>query len=274
MWEPLSGTGERIVALIAVAPHPSSVQAISARTHAVLSLERLRALLGRQRGTAAFGVLKSAADYMTEQQLGGLPLDRLAAPFFGLELGPTLVARGYSAEQLLNTAVRTVSSLGDADDLMDADEDAPVQRHTVRTVEFLRSVRRAVAGDSVEIRKRFERRITSIDNVEMTVDYAFNRWLLQVTSLPSTRKQSVHAQKEAQSKLFELEQVRKYVGSAPVSPIMLINEDALVSSAGAEAHDEASKMLERISKLSRSLGVEVMSAQTPQDGARLVRALQ
>lgn len=273
-WEPVPGTGERIVALVAIEPHSSSQAHLAAATHCVLSADRLRSLLGRQRGASSLGVLTHAAAFMTQcQNERQVPLAELEAPFFGFYPGPVMNALGYSVEQLLDIAVRSVSAFGSADDIAEEAELQQPRRHMVKTSEFLKSMKRVVAGDNSEVRSRFEKRVTLAHLPDMTVDYAFRKWLLQVTSLPSTRAQTVHAQRESQSKLFELEQLRKSMSPSSICPVLLINDDAIVRAQTDEARSESSRMLERLVQLAGSLDVDLVKASTPEDGAKLVLAL-
>lgn len=99
-WEPLLGTGERIVAIVAIESDGRSTQAIPAGAHVVIPAERLRAMLGRQRGTASAGVLAETADFLTACQAAGQGIEGLELPFRGMTLGPVLVARGYSVDLL------------------------------------------------------------------------------------------------------------------------------------------------------------------------------
>ena len=89
-WEPIPGTGERVVALIALESDPRSEVSLTPGTHCVLSIERLRAMLGRERGSASYGLLSEAAAFLTHQQNAGLPLAELQPPFHGLVMNLSL----------------------------------------------------------------------------------------------------------------------------------------------------------------------------------------
>lgn len=273
-WEPLPGTGERIVALVSLEPHESSQASLSAGTYSVLAPERLRAMLGRQRGNAALGVLREVADFMTQRQQAGLPVAELQAPFHGFKMGPSFVARGYSVEQLLDAAVRSVSAFGNADDLVDDEDAREAPRHTVKTAEFLKTLKRHVAGDNSDIKSRFERKMRPSSALpDLTVDYSFKHWMVQITSLPTTPKQASHAQREAQSKLYEIDLLRKSMDGNHVSPILLINEDALSGGNPLQETDEAVRMLDRLRLLAKTDGIELMGASSPEAAAGLVLAL-
>lgn len=264
----MAGTGERVVALIALEPDERSTAVLSAGTHCVLSAERLRSLLGRQRGQASFGVLQQAAEYMTLRQQAGLPIAELDAPFHGFTLGPVLHARGYSVEQLLDASVRSVSAFGSADNLIDDEEPAERPRHTVKTSEFITVVKRYVAGDDPEVKARFEKTLRVAPELpELTVDYAYHHWLLQVTSLPSTKRQSMNTLRESQSKLYEIDMIRRHMAGNEVRPVLLVNSDVMLGAAGGVALEEATRMLERLKQLAKAEGLELVETATPAEAA-------
>lgn len=274
-WEPLAGTGERIVAMIAIEPHEGTSHAVSAGTHVVLQATRLRAMLGRQRAGSALGVLREAAEFMTTRQRAGLPLVDLRPPFRGLEMGPAFVVKGRSVEQLLDAAVRNVTAFGTAEDLIDDEEVSIAPRHTVHTTAFLGRVRRLLSVDDDVFKDRFERKLQLPgDTPEVVVDYAFERWMVQVASLPSTARQAINAQREAQSKLFELELVRKAMDGNKFEPVLLINEDALMCPSSNEAEDHAAALRDRLVQLAKNCGTSLMHAQTAERGAELLRELE
>lgn len=273
-WEPIAGTGERVVALVAMEPHESSLQSLTAGTYSVIQPARLRAMLGRQRGAAAQGVLREAAEFMSSRQRAGLPLSELRAPFHGFSVGPTFVARGFSIEQLLDAAVRSVTAFGTADEMIDEEEARAAPRHTLKTAAFLGLLKRSLSADDENLRDRFERKLILPGDVpEVTVDYAFERWIVQVTSLPATQKQAVNAQREAQSKLLELEIARRAMEGNAVAPVLLVNEDALSPSGSEEAREEALRMQDRLKQLSRSFDTGLLHAGSAEQGAELLRGL-
>lgn len=273
-WEPLPGTGERIVALVALEPDERSTGSLSAGTYCVLPVERLRAMLGRQRGNAAFGVLQQAAQFMTQRQQEGRRLMELEAPFQGFAKGPMLMARGHTVEQLLDAAVRSVSAFGSADDLVDEGDITEQRRHSIKTGAFLTAIKRQVAGDNPDVKARFERTLRPHpDMPELTVDYAFNRWLLQVTSLPSTPRQSINTLKESQSKLYEIDMIRRAMEDNPVRPVLLVNTDALIDVGSNQAIDIARAMLDRLQRFTTLEGVDLIESGTPQEAAQYVSAL-
>jgi len=231
-------------------------------------------MLGRQRGNATHGVLKEVAEYLTHRQQAGVPLEQLQAQFHGFKLGPTAIARGYSREQLIDAAVRTISAFGKADDLFEEEEAREAPRHTIRTAEFLKTLKREVAGDDPAIKARFEKVLKpSHDLPELTVDYAFRHWMLQITSLPATPKQAAHALRESQSKLYEIDMIRKNMEGNVIAPVLLVNEDVLYNLPSSSAEDEARKMLDRLERLAKSNGLEMLRSASAFEAADAVAAL-
>lgn len=273
-WEPVSGTGERLVALIAVEPDKRSVEALPVGTHVILPPDRLKAMFGRQRGISSHGVLKEVAAFMTACQLSGQSLEVLETPFVGFVVGPVMIARGYGMNQLLDAAVRTASAFGNADDMLDENEEVSAIRNTVKTAEFLKSLRRQVAGDDESLKARFEKRLQPKNGLpDLTVDYAFKQWLVQITSLPTTPRQTLHSIRESQSKLYELDLIRRDMDGNNVSPILLVNEDALFNNSNIQAMDHANLMLDRLKILAKSDGLELIQTKSPEDAAKVILAL-
>jgi len=273
-WEPLLGTGERVVAIITIESDPRSTQPIPAGAHVVIPGERLRAMLGRQRGTSSAGVLAETAEFLTACQASGQSIDRLELPFQGMTLGPTLIARGYTVNQMLDAAVRAVSAFGVADDMLEEADGISVARNTVKTAEFLRSLRRYVAGEDEALKARFEKRLKPRAGLpDLTVDYSFKQWMVQVTSLPVTPRQAIHALREAQSKLYELDLIRRSMDGNQVNAVLMVNEDAFATATTAQQKEQASQMLERLKKLAKSDELELVETETPEEGAKVLLAL-
>lgn len=273
-WEPVAGMDERIVAMIALEPDASSSILLSPASYVVIPGDRLRAMLGKQRGNAAAGILARAAEFITLRQQAGLPLDEIEAPFVGMKPGTIRRIRGYSVEQLLDASVRMCSAFGTSDAIIE-DSDPHAARHTIRTAQFIASVRRKITTWHPELKDRFEKTLAPQQDLPpLTVDYATQKWLVQITSLPSTPKQFDNTQREAQSKLFEIDLIRKHMGGNHVAPILLVNQDALVYPTSYESENIARTMQERLGQLARANGMEVKQASNPEAAADLLMALQ
>lgn len=232
-------------------------------------------MFGRQRAAAAVGVLREAADFMSARQRAGLPLNEILPPFRGLEVGPTFVAKGHSIEQVLDAAVRNITAFGTAEEMLVGDVAMhETARHTISTNAFLGRLRRVLAQENEMVRERFDRILKLPGDLpEVVVDYAFNRWVVQVASLPTTARQTVNAQREAQSKLYELELVRRAMGGNDVAPVLLVNEDALVEPLSSESEDHAKAMQERLVQLAKSFDTKLLGAKTAEGAADLLREM-
>ncbi|MBB1161489.1 hypothetical protein [Aquariibacter albus] len=270
LWEPLPGTGEKLLALLAVQAHETTALALTAATHSIISARRLRQLLGAQRGNSAHGVLRECADYMTQRQQAGLPIDELRPLFKSFEMGPVMVARGWSVDQLLDAAVRSVSVFGSADEIIEESEPANA-RHSVRTGEFLTLLRRIFVGADQANASRFEVPLSSSGEApEVVIDYANGPLAVQVTSLPSTRRQAQRTDQEAKSKMLELDMARDHMGGNNFAGTLLFNTDALAEGASAEAREHALAARDQLSRVARYRGLHILEAPTPSAAARLL----
>jgi hypothetical protein len=208
---------------------------------------------------------------MTQRQHAGLPLEELRPLFAGLHMGPALVARAYSVDQLLDAAVRSVSAFGSADEMIEEEEQRQSPRHMVRTAEFLSQLRRIFSANGKDLVSRFDVPLRGRDDVpDVTIDYAHGPFALQVTSLPSTAKQAEHTEREAQSKMFELDLARSQMAGNAFRPTLLFNTDALSPEASEEARHHAQSTRVRLSNFARFKQISVLEAQTPSIAARLI----
>lgn len=272
LWEPIQGTSERIVALIAVQAHENTAQAIAPATYPVISEQRLRQLLGRQRGTSAAGILRECANFMTQRQQAGLPIEEVRPLFKGFDIGPVMVARAWSVDQLLDAAVRSVSAFGSADEMIEEEEARQSPRHTIRTREFLTQLRRIFVGHDKAYATRFDVPLKIPDVPDVVIDYADGPLAVQVTSLPVTPRQAENAEREAQAKLFQLDVARKQMAANAFRPTILFNTDALAEASGAEAKRLAERTRERLHAFAKYEGIAVLEAQNPSVAASLLDA--
>jgi hypothetical protein len=274
LWEPLPGTGERIVALVSVESHESTSKVIAPGTYLVISAERLRRLLGRQRATAAHAILLECAQFMTTRQQAGQPLEELKPLFQGFQVGPAFVARAYSVEQLLSAAVRSISAFGSADGMIEEEEQRQSPRHMIRTAEFLAHLRRIVTATSKDFASRFDVPLPGRDGVpEVVIDYADGPLAVQVTSLPVTPRQVEHSEREANAKMFELDVARSQMAGNHLRATVLVNTDALASDVSAEGQRHAAQLKSRVLQFARHKGFEVLEADSPADAVELLERM-
>lgn len=270
-WEPQAGAHDRITALIALVPELESAGHFAAAAHCILPAPKLRAMLGSARGASAHGILHEAAQFMTQQLAAGLALEDLTSPFTGFTVGTVREVRGFTAEQLLTAAVQTVSTLGSAEELTDDVEIIDSRRTTSTTRKFLREVRRAFAGDSKELRGRFNQTYRAGLTTEITLDYQHNQWLVQFASLPSSLHQASYLEHEAESKLFEIISAQTTI-NAPTKPLLIINSLAL-SDPSEDTKHLAARMLNRFRGLAEIHRIETFSAASESAAVRQLEIL-
>jgi hypothetical protein len=223
-WEPMTGSAERITALVAIEPEPGQSDLIPA-AHLILPFKRLKGILGPARGNSAFGILNEVAEFMTSRLVAGLTLEELDAPFAGFTVGKARAIKAFSEAQLLSGAVQMVSALGDIDDILE--DDTFGARSTSTTMAFLKLVQTAFSHDVKDRRSRFFKAMESDGAKRVTVDYAYQKWLVQFASLPSTVGQAPYVRREAESKILELITARDFVES-PTETILIINRQPII----------------------------------------------
>lgn len=269
-WEPMPSVSERFVSIVVVQP-VSAESEVCPTARVVLSVDRLRAMFGRS-AKHIFGILKETADLLTHLLEQGAPIEALEIPFNGFRLGEIRVARGRTIEQMLDGAVRSISSLGEAEALYQPTS-ISIRRQTQATGSFLQKVRLEFSGGDPVRKQRFRRDIiTQKTRVPVTIDYAFERWLVQVASLPHVRQQDVLLKREAQSKLFEMDALQRDLdGNA--RPILLVNASALRHPINNEAQDLALAANENFIQWASIIGAEVIQAQTAMEGVHALERL-
>jgi hypothetical protein len=256
-WEPMVGSNERITAMIAIEPEPGQSTLIPA-VHLILPVKRLKAMLGIARGNSAFGILNNVAEFMTDRLTAGLTLEELDAPFGGFTVGTPRSIKAFSEDQLLSGAVQMVSALGDVDDLLDGE--LSETRILATTTSFLKSVQTAFSADSKERKQRFFKTFNPGGAESVTLDYAFNKWLVQFTSLPSTLGQTPYMVREAESKILEMITARQFIESETRS-VLIINRQPILQISGEiqQAADEANERFKWLAARHKVEPMEVVS---------------
>jgi hypothetical protein len=96
---------------------------------------------------------------------------------------------------------------------------------------------------------------------------------VQATSLPATEKQYVHAQREAQSKLLEINMIRRYMHGNKIAPFLLINSSVLNDDPLEQVGHVANLMLDRLKRLAASNKLVLIEARSQEQAADFVNAL-
>lgn len=269
-WEPMPQISERFVSIIVVQPVSVESKAIPT-ARVVLSLDRLRVMFGRS-AKHVFGIMNETADFLTHLLEMGTPIERLQIPFTGFSLGDVRMARGRTIEQMLDGAVRSISSLGAADALY-RPTSLSIRRQTQATASFIQRVRREFSVNDQTRRERFRRTLrTRESGVVVTLDYSFKSWVVQVTSLPHLPQQETRLRQEAESKLFELQAIRgELEGNA--RPILMVNASTLQQPANDETRDRAQAAFNHLKKCVSLAGAEMISASTAIEGAHVLETM-
>lgn len=264
---------ERLVALVVVTPLTSGQVGIVPGAHIVFPTARLRALLG-PRASSAEGILFHVQCALNDQLVAGESIERLRLPFQGFTVGVPSRIRGYSENQLLDTAVRTVSAFGTPDGLLD--DEKVDRRGTLPTRRFIHSVRTVFSRSAAERRERFYRSLRySEADPAMTIDYAYNAFLVQITSLPQTERHAGSLQKEAESKLLELDiAVNSCFRESRVSPTLLINTQALHLGLAKEEEKFANNLRDRIYFMAEQKNTRVFETESPEVAAQLLETFE
>lgn len=272
LWSPNASTGERFVALIVIrydAPTPGVSNA-----HVAFHLKQLKAMIGSKRATSAFGILEHVAAFMRDQMLEGAAFDDLIAPFDGFTVGKAMRIRGYSEKQVVDGAIRSLSTFGSRDSY-EADGDVN-RRNSIPTSQFLRYLRSSFAREDEERKARFNKRLKLHGAAEMTIDYAHGRHLVQVTSLPSSAAHLISLQKEAESKVLELDITASLLReqSAPTQPSLLVNTTSLALAVMPESKRIADELFDRLKFVSSRKGIQLLQACSPKEAAGILSELE
>ncbi|TDN59147.1 hypothetical protein [Paraburkholderia sp. BL10I2N1] len=271
LWTPTATTGERFVSLILVQFQSPNRGEIA--TPIAFHPKQLRAMIGAKRAESALGIMQHVAEFMQQQMIAGADFDQVVAPYDGFDVGTTTSIKGYSAKQVVDTAIRTLSAFGTRSYFEDDEEQ--VQRDSVPTRQFLRSLRSVFAQNDDERRSRFNRTIEVAGAAGMTIDYAHDKHLIQVTSLPQTAPHLAALQKEAESKILELDITASILRSnAPAQSALLINTAALNTAKTKEASQIANELLARLRFMSGQKGIDLRLVRDPFQAAQILEELE
>lgn len=271
-WTPNSATGERFVAIVLVlydAPVLGDAEA-----PVTFHPKQLKAMIGAKRAASALGILADVAGFMRQQILSGVPLENVTSPYDGFSIGSKMRVRGYSSKQVIDTSIRSLSAFGTRDSY-DDDEDI-IQRNTVPTRQFLRSLKSVFSQEDEERKARFNKNVAFLGSAGMTIDYAHDRYLVQVTSLPQSTPHLIALQKEAESKILELDITSNLIRSerAPTHTSLIINTASLDTADTKEARRIANELLERLRFVSDQKGIDLLLAGNPNEAARMLERFE
>jgi hypothetical protein len=269
-WEPEPGTGERIAALLSLQPQSSSSTVLSPGAHVLLPRLRLAAMLGRGRGDSAYGILRAAADFMTQRLMAGASLEECRPPFEGFYRGVQRQALGFNVDQLIDAAVRGASAFGHADEIVD-DLVVGSNHSTETTREFLARVQTAMAPPNDERRKRFNKKV-QLEGANMTIDYAHQQHLVQFATAPLTERQQQNMLREAKAKLFEAQGVAHRLMQGNGKQTLVINTSAVWETSGASA-GIANATIQQFKQLAALSDARTIEAQSHDEAVQVLASL-
>jgi hypothetical protein len=269
-WEPLPGTGEKIIALIAVTPNEATQLLTQPKTYITLPLKRLTNLLGHTKGTSAFGILQQAALFLSERLEAGLQLEDAIPPFVGFSVGKIKRSSGWSITQVLHAAVSSVSALGTAEEMIVEEfEDSP---HIANTRTFLNNIKHGISSIDKSFETRFNKRLQLPDLPEITIDYSHNNLLVQVASLPISAKHAPHAIREAESKLFLMDLAVAEMSTVKTYPKLLINAESTLHHKTEADSSLANEFLKRFRIFAQKKNTEIFTANSTESAIHFLEA--
>jgi hypothetical protein len=229
-WEPLPGSGERVCAMILLAPEIDTSVMLTPAAHVVINPRRLRQMLGAERGESARGILAYAAEFMTRRLHADSELAACTPPFSGLSVGSVKLVKGFTTEQVLDAAVHSMAVFGSAQDLIDEGA-TDAFNSTATTREFLARVQTAFAPANDERRQRFLKRVPTIGSDTVTIDYAHNGHLVQFASAPTTERQWHNMRREGEAKMLQALTVQQLLADkrteSNFKPCLMVNVSPL-----------------------------------------------
>ncbi len=198
-WEPVSGSGERLMVGV--------VYAFGGELAAVRTVRKdiLECLFGKA-SSGLINLIDESLKYIQVAATGEEGLANLAGPILGLIPGDLRATHARSARDLLETACLLYSSLANLDKLDDVDEnDAPQQEEVNRR--FGGEVRAEVIRLRPDLKSGFGTGMQLVPNGQR-VRFGFSspRAILHFTVLHPVRHGA--SMKDARAKIFELQQAR------------------------------------------------------------------
>ncbi len=274
LWEPQSGAGERFVALVAVVPIGEWPKAGRCVPRAYISMRRtaLSVLAGTAKASHAACMLEETRDFLSEQLEHGVDLSGLQMPFDGFALGEERIAQGVDFSQALNVAAARASIL--CDDLTAWDSEDQDAIGSVSTRRFLVQLRSQFSRTDPSRKERFRRKLDVKNGPSILVDYAFERWVAQVASLPTSAHQAAISKQEAESKLLRLQAIRDEFAENRVQTRLVVNANSnRLKGDQIELKGVRAESLEALRYFASRSDTEVLLAQSIDDGIEIFESM-
>lgn len=194
-WEPVSGTGERLMVGVL---HSYDGRAVGART---MRDDVLDSLYGQQSSGAAKKLIDAGLQLLvTSMRVGGIEATEFSV--MGLHPGPLRETSAISANDLLRTAALLYSSLSNLDKLDSLEEeDAPLQEEVNRR--FSTEVRDLVALDRPDLLPGFGKSGALIDGGQIVKFGYLSAQLVAHFSVLYPTRQSASV-RDARARLWEI----------------------------------------------------------------------
>lgn len=215
-WEPVSGTGERIMVGV-LHGFNNEYKAVRTIRNDVLDCLFGKAGLGLRRLIEhSLKIFEVASDASKSVEI-------FSAPISGIYPGPVRVTAAQSANDLVHTACLLYSSLGNLDKLDESDDaDAPQQEEVNRR--FGSEVKQEVLSTRPDLAFGFGRSATLI-HAGMGVKFGFlsDKTILHFTVLHPVRQSA--SMRDARARIFELQRAREISGIAAAALIAAAPRD-------------------------------------------------
>jgi len=262
-WEPVSGTGERLMAG-AVYLYDGRYEAIR-----IIRDDVLDSLYGKQ-SAGAKRLIEHGLTIFREAAVAGNSLDSLDVPIAGLVPGEVRMTAARSLPELLRTIALLHSSLANLDKLEELEEaDAPLQEDVNRR--FSTEVRDLVIADRPDLQQFFGREAKLVDGGQnVRFGFCSPRLVAHFNVLHAIRMSA--SLRDARARLFELQQVRSLIRLPRAALIGAVNreDDATLS---AKQRNGLREARQEIAQEAQAAGMEYHAVTTAQDGANRVLEL-
>lgn len=199
-WEPVSGTGERLMVGVVIE------WANELRAHRIIRDDVLDSLYGKS-AKGARTLIEQGLETLRQLALGGTIGEDLPAAF-GMHAGPLRNTHAETLGEALRTAALLYSSLANLDrlDILE-EEDAPSQEETNRR--FTTEVRERVIERRPELAKYFGRQAVLTQGGEpIRFGFCSERSILHFGVLSPVRQSS--GVRDARARLWELHRAREW----------------------------------------------------------------
>lgn len=215
-WEPVSGTGERIMVGVL---HGFKHEYKAVRT---IRNDVLDCLFGKA-GPGLRRLIEHSLKIFEVAADASKSLDVFSASISGIHPGPVRATAAQTANDLIHTACLLYSSLGNLDKLDESDEaDAPQQEEVNRR--FGSEVKQEVLNIRPDLSSGFGRSATLI-HAGMAVKFGFlsERTILHFTVLHPVRQSG--SMRDARARIFELQRAREMSGIGSAALIAAAPQD-------------------------------------------------